>query len=71
MKLYIWKHKKRAIRPENIYPYAQAEQTGKNGIRATSCYAFFTKSDALKYMEQIDWRKEVKKNFDLLKIEVK
>jgi len=53
MKLYIWKHKNRAIRPENIYPFILVSKTIKtNAFRPLYCYAFFTKRDAVNYMKE-------------------
>lgn len=68
MKLYIWKHKDTAMRPENFYPLAKVRAVGDNGFYAISAHAFFKKKDAKEYLNEIGYDRSTQDCFELVTI---
>lgn len=69
MKLYFWKHKGRANRPENFYPLSKCE-SGPSWIRPIAVHGFFTLTEAVKHLEEIGWDKETMLLYELISAEV-
>lgn len=71
MNIYIWKHKSKVTKPENIYPYSKIDITEPNIIYPIACHAFFTKREAKKHLDEIGWNKHVQKYYELITITIK